>query len=83
MPLYRKKATVQELVEYHFGELPLGVHLRDNGSVYVWNELHHSEINLDDGDFVNVTMPGDFYPIKSAIVAESYELIPVEEAVHG
>ncbi len=88
MPLFKKKATVQELVQYTRGTSRNGsrylhmhqdgsawpyVQIRQDGTAYVWNELHRSEINLDDGDYVNVTTPGDFYPIKAAIVAESYE----------
>lgn len=85
MPFYRKKATVQELIEYRPGELPLGVRTREDGSAYVWNELHKSEVNLDPGDFVNVSTPGDLYPIKAAVVAESYELVTAEEQeqAHG
>ncbi len=75
---YRKKAVECELIRFD-GTVPEGVsevRLLENGGACVWNELHGSAINIEVGDFINVSTPGDIYPIKAAVVAETYE--PVE-----
>jgi len=68
-----------ELVEFHPGDpLPKDVEIRINravGSPEVYNALHKSWIKLDPGDYINVSTPGDYYPIKAHIVAASYERI--------
>lgn len=73
---FRKKAVDVDLVRFvGFGNpLPDTVELRQrNGRTEVYNELHQSWIGLEPGDYLNVSTPGDIYPIKAAIVAETYE----------
>jgi hypothetical protein len=75
---YRKKAVECDLILFAgFGDpLPAGVEVRINqGRSEVWNELHQSWIGLVAGDFINVSTPGDVYPIKADVVAASYERI--------
>lgn len=82
---FRSKPTVADLVPFDSHRIAAlteeypGIVLihHPDGSTAVYNELHQSEINLEDGDFLNVTHIRDVYPIKAAIVAERYE--PVEE----
>lgn len=69
---YRKKPVEASLVQFT-GNLIPGVKIRDNGSAFVWNELHKSEINIERGDFVNITTPGDYYPIKKEVVERDFE----------
>lgn len=72
---FKRKAIEVELNEYKLGEITKGVRTREDGSAFVWNELHKSEINLEPGDFVNVSNSGDYYPIKKEIVASTYEKV--------
>jgi len=80
---YRSKPTVVDLIPFHPGEAATLVHAHPglvlvhhpDGSHAIFNELHQSEINLEDGDFINVTHPGDMYPIKAHIVAEKYDQV--------
>ncbi len=82
---YRSKPTVVDLIVFHPDQAATLVHTHPglvlvhhpDGSHAIFNELHQSEINLEEGDFINVTRPGDYYPIKPDYVAEKYE--PVEE----
>jgi hypothetical protein len=46
------------------------------GRYRVWNELHKSWISLDPGDYVNVTAPGDTYPIAKAVFDSTYDIVP-------
>ena len=66
MPYFQKRPSIVEAIEYRPGMLPPHTHLREDGSAYVWNELHKSEINLEPGDMVRVDEPRDCYPIDRA-----------------
>ena len=74
---FKKKAMECELVCFvGLGDpLPDGVEIRytTDGGVEVWNALHGSWIKLELGDYLNVSTPGDIYPIKAHVVTESYE----------
>ncbi len=78
---FRTKPAECELIEYRPAtwqtDMPGDVSIRtrpdDLQRAAVWNELHQSAINLEPGDYVNVTNPGDYYPIKAHIVAAKYE----------
>ncbi len=81
MARYRKKATECELLQFKgLGDpIPAYVNLRMRDSrIEVWNELHTSWIALESGDYLNISTPGDVYPIKARIVDESYEEIAVD-----
>lgn len=70
---YQKKPIVVELVEFtRTGPENGYVRARSDGTFYVWNDLHKSEINIDYGDFINISSPGDYYPIKQHIVESTY-----------
>jgi hypothetical protein len=65
-----------EVVQYQAGgDLPPGVFIREDGKASVWNELHGSAIRLEPGDFVNITDPRDYYPIKREVFEKTYTLL--------
>ncbi len=71
---YRKKAIEVNLIEFT-GEPNNYVKTRINNSTYIWNNLHKSEINIEIGDFINISTPDDYYPIKKSIVESTYEKV--------
>jgi hypothetical protein len=55
---------------------PLGVKASVNaGEYFVWNELHASRINIKPGDFVNVTVASDVYPIDRETFDRTYDVV--------
>ncbi len=86
---YRSKPVVADLVVFSPAAVSvltatypgLTLTLRHDGSATVFNALHGSQIKLREGDFINVTTPGDYYPIKAHVVAERYE--PIEASVEA
>ena len=83
---YRSKPVVADLVVFSREATPhltasypgLVLTIHEDGPASVLNELHGSAIRLEEGDFINVTTPGDYYPIKAEVVATRYELADVE-----
>jgi hypothetical protein len=75
---YRRRAADCDLVCFQPGDpLPADVRVRFGGEdrYEVWNALHGSWIGLSPGDYLNVTTPGDHYPVKRAVVDAHYERI--------
>lgn len=56
---------------------PLQVHERSSGEFQVFNRLHESWINLQPGDYVNVTdtTGQDIYPIDKATFDSTYTVV--------
>lgn len=56
---------------------PLQEHVqqRDDGTFFVFNAKHQSEINLAPGDYLNVTDAGDVYPIARDVFERTYDLV--------
>lgn len=67
-----KRPIPIEVVQFTLAAPPACVQARADGSHFVWNELHQSEINIKPGDYLNVTSPGDIYPIEEAVFASTY-----------
>lgn len=79
----RKKMGTIEVNEYVGPTqipLPPDVVVRPNGTAFVANALHQSEINIQPGDYIRVDVPGDRYPIDRAYFEANYEAIPTEIA---
>lgn len=71
---FQKKAVQVELVQFtRTGPENGYVRARSDGTFFVWNDLHKSEIGIEYGDFINISTPGDYYPIKQHIVESTYD----------
>jgi hypothetical protein len=53
----------------------IGAGAGTGGQTAVWNELHKSWIGLSEGDYLNVSNPGDIYPISKAVFEATYEVV--------
>ena len=70
----RKPGDPISLHEYQpGGELPPNVTVRKDGSAFVFNPTHKSEINIQPGDFVRVDDPNDTYPITKDYFEKNFE----------
>ncbi len=75
---FRPKASECELLEYcGLGDVgfpdDLMIRIASDSRPELWNALHRSWIALETGDYINITTPGDYYPINAHIVAAKYE----------
>jgi hypothetical protein len=41
----------------------------------VYNGLHNCWICFNTGDFLNITLPGDVYPIARSVFQETYDVV--------
>jgi len=73
-----KKPILVDVVRFDAEtDLPPAVRVRFTEKRWtVWNQLHDSWIGVTPGDYLNVTTPGDIYPIDAAYFAEHYDLVP-------
>lgn len=77
MPRYRSKPKLIRALEFQPGmELPdhVEVHVNEDQTYAVYNELHDSWIKLKAGDMIRVDQEGDVYPIDAKTFQTTYEL---------
>lgn len=72
MSMYRRKPNPQMLIQYP-GDADKFVTKREDGTCFVWNAKSKSEVNIEPGDFINITNLEDIYPIKPDVVAANFE----------
>lgn len=69
----RPKEFEQFWPKEHAWPYGVAVAVDHGGSYYaVWNELHQSNIRIEEGDWVCVDDPGDVYPVKRVIFEATY-----------
>jgi hypothetical protein len=74
-PTHRKKPVECTLIQYNqCDDSPAEVR-EINGRLEVYNKLHDYWIVLESDDYINISTPGDYYPIKRHIVESTYERI--------
>ena len=74
-PTQVKLIQLKELLELD-QENDIEIRETPSSEYEVYNKLHQSWIKLELEDYINITTPGDYYPIKKHIVEASY--IPLE-----
>lgn len=75
----RKKPVEVTVQEFQPGDtLPLNVEKREDGTYFVRNKIHNTEVNIKPGDFICISDPDDCYPIEPERFAANFDR--VEEA---
>jgi len=77
---FQKKPSTIEAEQFQPDKMPWpsDVHRRDDGTFFVCNDLHKSDITIKPGDWVRVDIPGDRYPIDAKYMEENFVPAPAE-----
>jgi hypothetical protein len=84
MQARKKPGGTIEVEQYHAGQpLPAALEgiVQFSGAsgapmlATVYNKPQHTQITVNDGDYVRIDMPDDIYPIAAAYFAQNYDLV--------